>query len=115
MAQVVTIFLTIVIFVGFAKVYLDWSGFEKRVREAKLLDTREARKTAIRIGLASAITGLALGLVAVVIRLSSPSNPTEEIGYFLYLAYAISCTIGWAVLVTLAFALKVFTLRSIYK
>lgn len=114
--DVATVLLLIIVVVGFAKVYLDWSGFERRVRRANLVDSSEARKIATKIATTSAITGLALGLLGVVLQLSSPPSGNEEaISGVLYVAPIALCTIGWWLFALLMFGLKVLALRSVYR
>ena len=115
MSQVATIFLVVVIIISFIKVFVDWSKFERKVRHTNQLDTKEVRKIAVRIGIVSLITGLSMGLAAVIVRQSSPSIPPQEITIILYLVYILSCTLGWPLLVITAFALKVITLRSLHR
>jgi len=114
--DIATIFLVIIGLVGFAKVYLDWSGFERRVHQTNLVDSSETRKVAIKIVATSAIAGLALSLAIIVVRLSSPSSANEEeISGVLYVAYAILCTVAWPLLALLILELKVVALRSAHK
>ena len=115
MAQVATIFLVVAIFISFIKAYIDWSSFERKVHQTNLVDTQEARTIALRIGLVSLITGLSMGLTAVIVHLSSPLSPSQEMSSILYLVYVLSCTLGWPFLVIIAFALKVITLRSLHR
>ena len=114
MAYSMTVFFIIVFLIGFAKTYIDWTQFEKRVRQVHFVEPQETRRVALKIGLVSIITGLAFGLVAVIVRFSSPSSTTEEMGSLSYIVGVLSCTLGWAFLVVLAFAVKVLTLRALY-
>jgi hypothetical protein len=114
MTQIAAIFLTVLILMSFIRMYLDWSRFEKSVRRENFVDIKAARKIALKIGLSAAIAGLSISLMGVIVRLSTPFSSPEEIDNILYLAYVISCTVGWTFLVVLAFILKVLTLRSIY-
>lgn len=116
MTDIVTVFLLIIAMAGFAKVYFDWSGFEKRVHRTNLIDSREARKVAIKIAATSAIAGLVTGLFGIVIQLSSPSSANEEaISGILYVVPVILCTVAWPLLALLMFGLKVLALRAVYK
>jgi hypothetical protein len=116
MAVDIAIVLLLVIgMAGCAKVYIDWSRFERGVRGTNFVDSKEVKKVAIKIGITSAIAGLALGLSIIVMRLSSPPSSTEEVSALLYIAYAVFCTIGCALFALFMFGAKVFTLISMYK
>jgi hypothetical protein len=114
--DIATVLLLIISLAGLAKVYFDWSGFERGVRRTNFIDSRETKKIAIKIGTTSAIAGLALGLSIVIVRLSSPSGAIEEnISSLFYAGYALLCTIGWSLFALFMFGMKVATLRSVYK
>jgi Na+/proline symporter len=114
MAEAATYLLVVAFFISFVSAYRDWSGFERRVYRDKFFDNKQARKTGIRVGIASAVMGLTVSLAGIAARSSSPLNDTEQVGAFLYLAYIVSCTGGAMILAILAFVLKALALKSIY-
>jgi hypothetical protein len=97
------------------KVYMDWSGFEKKARSSRHVDVKDTQKTVAKIGIVSFIAGIALSLLVVTARLASPSDSAESVDSSLYLLYVLSCSTGWAFILVISFVLKVITLKSLYK
>jgi hypothetical protein len=114
-SESIAIFVILVFFLTMLKVYMDWSGFEKRARSSNYIDFKDAKKTATKISMVSFIAGISLGLLVVTVRLASPSNSVESVGALLYLVYVLSCSTVWAFILVISFVLKVITLKSLYK
>jgi len=80
-----------------------------------MVDTNDSKKTAFKLGVTGALSGLSIGLLVVIGRLISPSDPLEAFYYALFPIYVVFCAIGYAFLVVILFLVKVESLKSLYK
>jgi hypothetical protein len=115
MPESIAIIMVLVFFLTMIRVYIDWSGFEKRVRQSKHVNSTDVQTTAVKIGIVSIISGVALSLLAVTVRLASSWQAVENVEPMLYLLYIISCSTGWMLLIVISFVLKAISLKSLHK
>ena len=101
--------------INLSMAYINWSRYTRNTYLSKSHNEEYLKKTAKKVGMFSAISGVSLGFLGILARNSTYQNASDKIGIFLSIPIALMFGLIWTLFYLGGFLLKAYTLKSIYK